>query len=429
MTTSKTESQFTNWCGKIVAGGFRHTHVKRFLPTILAACALVAHTQADEPAKHLAVPPGLYVQNGLLLKGGQPYRGVGANYLSLFSRLLVNPHDTSGFSNLTALARAQIPFVRFMCGGFWPNDHQLYLTNRPDYFVRLDRVVRCAETNGIGLIPSLFWQLALVPDLVGEPVSELGNPQSKTIAFIRRYTEEVVTRYKDSPAIWGWEFGNEYDMACDLPDDWKWGGGPAVAPQMGTPAHRTARDKLTFAHLRVAFAAFTETVRRFDRTRLLISGNNMPFNGAWHNAHEKNWNTDSPAQFSEILLRNNPDPLDVISVHLYPDARKVYVGGTHSYRAAVALAQHYARQAGKPLFLGEFGVATDQLPVEQHRAAFTEMLAAIEQEDVPLAAFWVYDLPYQKNCNITFTNDRAWMLDAVIHLNSRLRKESKSGPP
>ena len=75
-----------------------------------------------------AAPPGLTVQDGVLLKDGRPYCGIGANYFSLFQRVLAKPDDASGCSNLTALARAGIPFVRFMCTGFWPVDQQLYLT-------------------------------------------------------------------------------------------------------------------------------------------------------------------------------------------------------------------------------------------------------------------------------------------------------------
>ena len=368
-----------------------------------------------------AASPGLSVANGVLVKDGQPYRGIGANYFSLFQRLLKNPDDASGFSNLTALAQARVPFVRFMCTGFWPVEQQLYLTNRAAYFARLDRLVRSAETNGIGLIPSLFWHAAMVPDLVGEHMDELGNPQSKSIAFIRRYTEEVVTRYKDSPAIWGWEFGNEYNLGADLPNAAKFR--PPVWPGLGTATNRTERDELKFAQVRVAYGAFAETVRRYDRTRVLISGNAVPRSSAWHNVHEKKWTADTAEQFDAMLLRDNPDPLDTICIHLYPEKKGGYAGGAAGYRAAVALAQRFAVQAGKPLFIGEFGVGRDAGPQEKQQAVFAEMLDALEQERVQLAAFWVFDLPHQdKDWNVTFTNDRAWMLDAIAQANARLKK-------
>jgi endo-1,4-beta-mannosidase len=36
---------------------------------------------------------------------------------------------------------------------------------------------------------------------------------------MRAYVRDVVERYKDSPAVWGWEFGNEYNIPTDLPDE------------------------------------------------------------------------------------------------------------------------------------------------------------------------------------------------------------------
>jgi hypothetical protein len=34
-------------------------------------------------------------------------------------------------------------------------------------------------------------------------LGELGNPASKTRAFYRKFAADIVSRYKDSPAIWG----------------------------------------------------------------------------------------------------------------------------------------------------------------------------------------------------------------------------------
>ena len=144
-----------------------------------------------------ARPLGLTVRNGVLQHDGKPYRGIGANYFSLFSRTLHDPRDKSYREQFARLSQANVPFVRFMACGFWPIDWDLYRNDKEAYFQRLDDVVKSAEENGIGLIPSLFWHVSTVPDLVGEPMDQFGNPESKTAAFIRQYTEEVVLRYKD----------------------------------------------------------------------------------------------------------------------------------------------------------------------------------------------------------------------------------------
>jgi hypothetical protein len=377
-----------------------------------------ARTCGAEPAT--SPPPGLYVRDGVLMKDGRAFRGVGANYFSLFSRLIKDPADTSSLANLKSLAQARIPFVRFMGGGFWPVDQKLYLENRAAWFERLDQVVRAAEKSGIGLIPSLFWYLPTVSDTVGEPLDQLGNPESKSIAFIRRYTAEVVERYKGSPAVWGWEFGNEYNLDADLPNarDHR----PPVWPQLGTARERTSRDELKFPQMQTAFVAFAETVRKLDPTRVILSGNAMPRLTAWHNLHEKTWAADSEAQFGEILLRDNPDPMNAISVHLYPDAKGIYPGGARSIDEALGLAAKCAAGAGKPLFLGEFGAARPLGTRERQQAVFEEFLRAIEKHRIALAAFWVFDYDRQdKDWNVTFQNDRAFMLELVSQFNAKLR--------
>lgn len=104
------------------------------------------------------------------------------NYFDLFSRTLERPEDGSSLTNLAVLARAEVPFVRFMCG-YWPAEQRIFITTRAVFFERLDRVVSCAKTNEISLIPSLFWYFATVPDLMDEPIDQLGNPQSASIVY------------------------------------------------------------------------------------------------------------------------------------------------------------------------------------------------------------------------------------------------------
>jgi hypothetical protein len=55
--------------------------------------------------------------DGVLTKDGKIYRGIGVNYFDLFARTLKRPEDNSSLSNLAVLAQAEVPFVRFMCGG------------------------------------------------------------------------------------------------------------------------------------------------------------------------------------------------------------------------------------------------------------------------------------------------------------------------
>jgi hypothetical protein len=59
-----------------------------------------------------------------------------------------------------------------------------------------------------------------LPDAVGEHHDQWENPKSKTIGTMRQYVGDIVGRYKDSPAIWAWEFGNEPNLSVDLAAIW-----------------------------------------------------------------------------------------------------------------------------------------------------------------------------------------------------------------
>ena len=110
--------------------------------------------------------------NATVLKDGKPYRGIGVNCFNCFLRTLKKDGDTNYDAGFAILAAKGIPFARFCATGFWPKDMDLYQQDRAEYFRRLDGVVKSAEKHGIGLVPSLFWQFACVPDLVGEPMDQ-----------------------------------------------------------------------------------------------------------------------------------------------------------------------------------------------------------------------------------------------------------------
>ena len=150
----------------------------------------------------------------------------------------------------------------------------------------------------------------------------------------------------------------------------------------------------------------------------------MRFRGTaqYHNLHEHTWTEDAPEQFREILLRDNPSPIDTICVHVYPDDRNRYAAKSRSLDELVGRVQQEARRARKPLFMGEFGVQS-RGNKEREQAVFEEMLAAIEKHQVPLSAFWVYDYAGQDNeWNVTFDNQRSNLLRLVIEANRRIRR-------
>ncbi|MFO7974059.1 MAG: cellulase family glycosylhydrolase [Candidatus Hydrogenedentota bacterium] len=366
--------------------------------------------------------PGLTVSDeGVLFKDGRPYRGIGVNYFDAFLRRLKDPEDTSYREGFRVLAAKEIPFARFAACGFWPVDWKLYREDKEAYLRILDDVVRTAEETGVGLIPSLFWFSACVPDMVGEPRGAWGDPESKTIAFMRQYVADVVPRYMSSPAIWAWEFGNEYDLAADLPNAATHR--PYVHPRLGTPEERTAKDDMTTEMVVTAYREFGKAVRQYDAHRAITTGNSLPRPAAHHMHTEGTWTRDTREQFQQRLILTSPEPIDLVSVHMYPFEPGARFDGKTTYEEILSLAMAACKKAGKALFVGEFGAAEDgkhggsEGPKHEHRV----LVDAIVTSGAPLAAIWVYDLERQKDTfSITPDSDRAYLLDLVADANKRV---------
>ena len=88
----------------------------------------------------------------------------------------------------------------------------------------------------------------------------------------------------------------------------------------------------------------------------------------------------------------------------------------------IATLQATSRTAGKPLFVGEFGVPRTA-NLEDDRRAFEQLIQVIESHRVPLSAFWVFDHAGQdRDWNVTFDNPRRALLTLVSAANQRLRR-------
>jgi hypothetical protein len=398
-----------------------------------ALCPILAADGEVADARQADAPP-LEVRDGEFQRGGNAIHAVGVSYFDGFRRLLEFPAKQAAnppeyVAGMDLLAKHKIPFARFAAGGFYPVEWHLFRDDPERHFALLDRFVEEAGRRGIGLIPSLFWAHFAVPDLCDEPISAWGDTNSKTRAFMRRYTEAVLRRYRDSQTIWAWEFGNEFMMEADLQSQVKaeyW-----VLPKLGTATKRTAADFPHSADLIDAYREFAEIVRTLDPKRPVMTGDAMPRGSAWHLAHGKGWKPDSIEQWSEAILAAAPGQIDTISLHLYhPRADGSgypgcgLAGATLSENFEVAAAA--ARASGKPLWLGEFGAGIGENNIALRKEQVDELLNLIERHRIGLSACWVFDSINSDLgvWNITATNENAWILERIAATNARLTEEA-----
>ncbi len=350
-------------------------------------------------------PHGLTVKNGTLMLNGSAFRGAGVNYIDPFNRLVADGNDDTYIEKFAMLNQLRIPFARIRIHNFWASDSYLYETDPNEWYYRLDKVIAAAEANDLGLIPSFCWGFWIIPDLEQESCDQWGNGDSNTIANLKQMVQEIVPRYYDSPAIWGWELGNEWTLFADLPGGEGYLGLP-VDTNYGTPAFRTPNDNLTHEITQFASQEFAREVRKYDPYRIVETGDAIPRPQAWHNWKYGNWTTDTLAQYEEVLLADTPFPTSVISIHAYEDDKD-----------RIDETQVIAVDNNIPLFVGEFG-GMENSPTPE--ADFWDTLKIIEDNDVPLCAVWVYEFDDQDGIhNITAENSRSYQLSGLQQFNAR----------
>ena len=365
-------------------------------------------------------PTGFSVEDGTLMLGGKPYRGMGINYVQCFWELLKDPANRDFVEGFRTIREDyDIPFIRFATGPFFSRDWRLYAEDPEEYFRRMDLIVREAEKRNLGLIPSLFWWNVAVGDWCEEPLGELRNPASKTRAFYRKYAADIVSRYKDSPAIWGWEIGNEYLLGADLPKL-----NHLPPPRDGTKEPRTAADKLTRPMILDLYQDLHKTIRAIDPRRIIVTGDAMLRNAAWNNRHRDDWGVDTRAQSLEMFAAETPKGFSVASIHLYPEEDgKYFKDEKVSLEELLKTVVQEARRHGRVVWCGEFGAAASG---PQEREMVERMLQTLKDTGVELSALWNFNLPgktFQKGIDVTPTNERAWMLSEIRKFNQEALKK------
>lgn len=390
----------------------------KFLKSIFATALAFSVTAASAS--------GLTISNGQYMHNGYAFNGVGVNYFNAFYRYAMNGNDTSWKAGLATLHGYNVPFIRINTLGFWPTDLRAdYFNNKTVFYQRLDAFMQEAANQNIGVVMDVFWNWSAFADLNGEHMQAWGDASSKTRQTMRAVTTEIVSRYKNHPALWGWEFANESASLMDLPNgNHQW---LPVSGSQGTPSPRTAVDDFTVATILSAQADFAATVRALDPDTPIFSGNSAPRYDAWH-LQTGSWTADTVTQFGLILSRDNPAPaqaaaVNTLGLHLYPSYVSQYFGSASTTLADLLSAtMTQSHKDGRPVFLGEFGVSDQDFPGAAGQTKFAELTQAILVNRVPMSALWVFDLTQQNGSwNTTATNSRAWQLDSVRNMNAIMK--------
>ena len=213
--------------------------MKRFFRSALLLLSVLSTAGCNRPSDNGAgisdlqtrywnnesVRKGLYVKNvpatgvnavseAVICLAGREYHATGVNCYGLFSYCLKDGGIdlTDAYASLDILKEQGVGVVRFNCGVFYSEELPAYTDHRDDYLAALRKVAAYAQQCEIGLIPSFFWNYSAVSLYYGEPYRCWGKAGSRTVGFLMRYTEDVVTALREYKSIFGWEFGNELNL-------------------------------------------------------------------------------------------------------------------------------------------------------------------------------------------------------------------------
>jgi endo-1,4-beta-mannosidase len=256
---------------------------------------------------------------------------------------------------------------------------------------------------------------------MGEPFGEAwANPNSKTWTEMKSFMAVLYNRYKNSPALYGWEFANEFSL-------WESLNAKDFLNPYGSRTVRDSRDDITAEKLIACLSQFGTQMRALDPNRMITSGNAQPRGSANNLRYFQSWNSDTRDQFKQVVKWDNPAPLDVISVHMYGE-EKDRRSPMDTYEGIIAAMMEVSAETKQPLYLGEFGypVTSEQFP-QNEKETFTRQIQNILNQKVPLSAVWNFFLDYDYGFDIDPRKipARAYQLEMVLDANRIIYEEMK----
>lgn len=330
-----------------------------------------------------------------LLLDGKPLRLVSVNKFDLFLRFLEGGEaKQQAVHAIEEAAKQHFTAIRFAGVGFYPS-HMRNWANEKVYWGAFDELVQTARKHGVRLIPVIMWNLYLFPDMANECVQDmLTNPDSRSRQYLWLYTHQLVSRYKDEPAILFWELTNEMNLGADLEFMFPYGRSDLNPVHEGTAFMRLRRDNFTTEQMIPFLREWARFVRSIDRNHLISSGFSAPRPAAQHLRKAQgqgDWTEDSYQEMETYLRDTHPDPIDILSIHFYRKHDNLRFGNRDEDSAQVLEAFHRAAERiGKPLYVGETGDDYAQRP---DAPFLRNVLGQCRRLGIPLVLIWNWMSP------------------------------------
>ena len=413
---------------------------------------------------------GLHVsESGTIYLAGNKFYGYGINMFSTFlfhlNNLYNEKYDSknptimnkTAYKDDFALCKAyNIPIVRIPFSTWGVEGYKYFDNDRDRFFKAMDDIVAEAEKNHIGIIASLLWNQDALPYYVQEKRASYGDINSRIMEYAKEYASAIVERYKDSPAIFGWEIGNEYNLCADLTDMYCRNYTPGSIFKVGE--YFTFMDYYSSGELQIFYKEIGSLIRSIDPDRMITTGNgeNRNFAYASHQSSENmdeahywpiDWTASTREQFMEMLDYFTPDPIDTICFHFQHGSlgdENAHLTFQHYLAEGTMDTGEYLKvyvEAGKKykkgVFFGEFGDFIDmEDPAkgdpEEFREGFKQVMQWMVDADLQIGCGWFnWGRASLDRFNHTLSNMsdvNIFKMDLLSDINKQFAEDGKQDP-
>lgn len=307
--------------------------------------------------------------DGTLRRDGARFRNVGANWVTGLCPIFGQTSSsgvvyTSGAvqdAELDAMAAMGIRVLRVMMLPNFPNQWTAGLLNgkawnvansadREIHYLKMDALVAKCRLRGMGVIWTMFWRMNTIPDLVGG-VRRDWLSASNTRTFATTITQEVVTRYLNEEAVYGYCFSNEVNHYNDSPAV-----SIGINASYGTQAsYANAQNVFNSTSVDAAselagvLSWWYGVVRAIDANRIVMSGNGP--NSYWQPGGGEGVTTPYRSWLKE-LQRDNP--MNTATIHFYGQIGYCSRKGD-GFDAFLTGGRHWSRSNGRAMIVEEVG--------------------------------------------------------------------------
>lgn len=313
---------------------------------------------------------GLTVNSrGQLLRDGVRFRNIGLNYGGAITPIYTQASPTAcAYTSsadqdaiLAVAASMKVKVLRVKATPLWPAQWRYGVNggvagvaavaaDREEHYAKLDAFIAKCRALDIGVILTLFFRHASVSDLAGQTVRAgwLTNG-SATRNYAQAVTQEIVTRYLNEDAVYGYEFSNELNHYNDASDATR-GNFPAVNSSYGSLAsYSAANDIFTGTELSGLLSWWYGVVSAIDPNRIVMTGNgpnsySQPGGTAGISTPMDAWHKEQ--------VRDNPTNCG--SIHFYGNIG-YGSNGFKGLNGVLTGVRHWQKQQGRGFVLGEFG--------------------------------------------------------------------------